>query len=180
MTPPVTSEWHRQLLAHLDWLRSVVRSRLGDRQNVDDVLQDVMADALAVENPMTIRQPTPWLYRLAVRKSLLHRRFMGRTRRVQTRLAGFAEHQSDNRTLSTPLEQLLGKEQQKQVQESLRHLNGRDVEILTLKYVHGWDYETISQNLGFDYWKVVHRLRIARQNLKKQLLGNPSRGESNE
>ena len=170
MTQSNTSEWHQQLLVHLDWLRSVVRSRLGEPQSVDDVLQDVVADALAVENPLTIEQPSSWLYRLAVRKSLLHRRFLGRRRRAHENLAAVSIDQNDLRSGPTPLETILGTERQSAVRTALHRLAGRDIEILTLKYVHGWDYETICKTLGLNYWKVVHRLRIARRNLKVELL----------
>ena len=156
-------EWNEQLLSHFDWLRIVVRSRLSQPQNVDDVLQDVMADALAV-NPAEIRMVKPWLYRLAIRKVYLSRRSAGRKRRAYNRL-----ETEDSKTSDSPLDLVLGKERRHLVAVAMKKLSGKDIEVLVLKYVHHWSYQTISDNLGISLSKVTHRLRLARARLRTEL-----------
>lgn len=171
MTPPLDQKsWHEELLKHLDWLRSVVQSRLRESEFVEDVVNDVIADALALSNPhATVAKPAPWLYRLAIRKVLLFRRKLGRRRRAYQACRELNPTPNSNGQ-QTPLESLLGRERQHAVRIALSQLSGKDVEILLLKYVHEWNYEAISENLGIDYWKVVHRLRQARNRLRGKLL----------
>lgn len=153
----------------MKWLRSVVRSRLGEDHSVEDVLNDVVADALAIEDPLKrIKNPAPWLYRLAIRKVLLFRRKSGRRRKAY-RLHSETNNTSIDQACVTPLDYVLLAEKQTVVRKALTELAGQDAEILTLKYVHDWSYSQISENLGIDYWKVVHRLRQARRRLRQLL-----------
>jgi RNA polymerase sigma factor (sigma-70 family) len=68
-----------------------------------------------------------------------------------------------------PLQLLVGAEQQVIMQAALDGMSGEDVEILLLKYVHGWNYTRISQQLGLEGHRVAHRLRRARERLRYQL-----------
>ncbi len=173
MTSPNSNAWNDHLLSQLDWLRSIVSARLGEPQAVDDVLSEVMSDALAIDNPQAIKQPAPWLYRLAVRKTLLFRRSCGRRRRLEQNAQQQFAAESREANYSTPLELMLQAERDEVVRQALQRLQGRDVEVLLLKYVHEWDYRQISEKLGLDYWKVVHRLRKAREHLRRELQGTP-------
>ena len=164
------SRWNCEITSHLDWLRCVVQSRLHESDRVDDLVHDVVADALAVKDPANqIVNPGPWLYRLAIRKVLLFRRSQGRQRRAMTRLKELQEV-SGARQVDSPLETMLADDRGKAIRDALAQLNGRDVEILNLKYAHGWSYEQISKTLGINNGKVVYRLRIARDRLRAQLL----------
>ena len=163
--------WHAALLEHMSWLRSVVRARLGDPDSVEDVLNDVLTDALALSQPTeTIQCLGPWLYRLAIRKSLLFRRKCGRRRRAYRSCAEFVQARDGEADVTTPLEQMLHAERQAMVRHAMLQLGGQDAEVLMLKYVHHWSYDEISKNLGVDYGKVVHRLRRARKRLREELL----------
>ncbi len=165
--------WHNEVLKHLNWLRSVIRARLGDQFAVEDVLNDVVVDALAVENPREkIQFVAPWLYRLAIHKTLLFRRKCGRRNRAYEAKAWLAQAQYSSVHFIAPLEGMLEAERHQAVRDAMQRINGKDSEILSLKYVHDWDYQTISENLGIDYWKVVHRLRRARNRLRTELLKN--------
>ena len=64
--------------AHRRWLRTVILARIDDVHVVDEVMQEV---ALAAVNTRSLAGPgnhSAWLYRVAVRQSLLYRRRKGR------------------------------------------------------------------------------------------------------
>ncbi len=167
MTEAVEKLWDQQVLEHEAWLRTVVRSRVTRPDEVEDVLQTVMADALAFSDRRTeVRAVGPWLYRLAVNAVLQFRRKCGRRRKLHDQIA----HQSEVVTQSEPLDLVLGDERRELVQSALQGMSGEDVEVLMLKYVHGWSYTQISQQLGLDGYKVANRLRRARTRLRQQLL----------
>ena len=105
------------------------------------------------------------MYRLAVNAVLQFRRTCGRRRKLHDNYATVAAVEDS----VEPLQLLVGSEQQIIVQAALAGMSGEDVEILLLKYVHGWDYSRISQQLGLEGYRVAHRLRRARERLKHQL-----------
>ena len=91
-TPPIRAEgtlphpsgidWAAALAAHDRWLRIAVLARLGERQAVDEVMQEVALAAMTQRSPLA--DPSKigaWLHRLAVRQSLLYRRRVGRRRK---------------------------------------------------------------------------------------------------
>ena len=166
MTEAAENLWNRQILEHEAWLRTVVRSRVSAPDEVDDVLQTVIADAIAFENRQSeVRSLGPWLYRMAVNAVLQFRRKCGRRRKLHDRY----QTETTNISLTEPLDLLLGSEQQQQVRTALAGMSGEDVEILMLKYVHGWNYTQISEHLGLEGHRVANRLRRARTRLKQQL-----------
>ena len=82
-------DWPSVLAEHERWLRTVVCARLGEPQAIDEVMQEVSLAAIRQRAP--ISDPAKvgaWLYRLAVRHSLLHRRKQGRKRKLIDRYAG--------------------------------------------------------------------------------------------
>ena len=166
MTETADNLWNQQVLSQEAWLRTVVRSRLSAPDDVDDVMQTVMSDAIAFSGRQAeVRALGPWLYRMAVNAVLQFRRKCGRRRKLHDRYATLAAVEDS----AEPLQMLVGAEQQIIVQTALAGMNGEDVEILLLKYVHGWDYTRISQQLGLEGHRVAHRLRRARERLKHQL-----------
>ena len=156
------------LMLHQNWLRSVVRSRVDHPDQVDDILSETFSDAFEhAQRPAKIENLGPWLYRVAIRKVLQWKRREGRFRKLKNRISEIESQEID--WDSNPIELILGNEKRDLVRQAVAQLSGRDAEILTLKYVHGWDYETISRNLGIPRSKIANRLRTARNNLKKQL-----------
>ena len=167
MTEVADNLWSRQVLEHEAWLRTVVRSRVSRPDEVEDVLQSVMADALAfADRQAEVRSLGPWLYRLAVNAVLQFRRKCGRRRKLHERVA----EDRGSATGTEPLDLFLGDERRELVQAALGGMSGEDVEILMLKYVHGWNYTQISEQLGLEGYTVANRLRRARARLKQQLL----------
>jgi RNA polymerase sigma-70 factor (ECF subfamily) len=163
--------WAAALADHDRWLRTVVAARTGERGAVDEVMQEVALAAVRQSAPIAdTTKVAPWLYRLAVRQSLLYRRKMGRRRRLTNR---FAERRmatgDDDCREPDPLAWLLADERRRLIREALGRLNRRDAEILLLKYTENWNYGQIAQHLGIGHSAVEARLHRARQRMREQL-----------
>lgn len=167
MSETAQNQWNLTILEHEAWLRTVIRSRVSAPGEVDDVMQSVIADAIAFgDRRAEIQSIAPWLYRLTINGVLQFRRKCGRRRKLHNKYAGSVASED----LVEPLDLLLGAEQRIQVQAALKGMSGEDVEILMLKYVHGWNYSQLSHQLGLEGHRVAHRLRRARERLKQLLL----------
>ncbi len=159
-------DWRAALAEHDRWLRTVVLARLGERQAVDEVMQEVALAAVAQRAPLEdSSKVAPWLYRLAVVQTLLYRRQRGRGRKLVDRYAerlrpGDADEQGD------PLNWLLADERRRLVREALQQLPSRDAEILLLKYSENWTYREIAARLGIGESAVEARLHRARAKLR--------------
>src|SRR5262245_23427488 len=97
-------DWTAILAQHDRWLRTAVFTRLGERQAVDEVMQEVALAAVAQKAPL--RNPDrvgAWLYRLALRLVLLHRRRCGRQRRL---LVSYAEKSCTHSGVSPAMDPL--------------------------------------------------------------------------
>jgi RNA polymerase sigma-70 factor (ECF subfamily) len=161
-------DWPAALAEHGRWLRTVVGARLGEPQAVDEVLQEVALAAIAQKAPLA--DPTrvaPWLYRLAVRQSLLYRRKQGRRRKLTDRYA--ARRQAADFQPLDPLGWLLAEERRRQVRQALARLPRRDAEILLLKYTEEWSYREMARRLGISESAVEARLHRARQRMRAEL-----------
>ncbi|MCA9267276.1 MAG: hypothetical protein KDA41_02340, partial [Planctomycetales bacterium] len=81
-------DWQAELVRHAPWLRTIIAARLGEPAAIDDVLQEVALAAVKQAAPLAdAAKVSPWLYRLAVRQCLLHRRKRGRQRKLVDRFA---------------------------------------------------------------------------------------------
>jgi RNA polymerase sigma-70 factor (ECF subfamily) len=162
-------DWQAALAQHERWLRTIIFARVGERQAVDEVYQEVALAAVKQQAPLTDPSKiSPWLYRLAVLQSLLYRRKCGRRRRLDD---GFREESRGfSRPASPdPLDWLLAQERRKLVREALAKLPGRDGEILLLKYTENWNYHQIAAHLGISHAAVEARLHRARARLRTEL-----------
>jgi RNA polymerase sigma factor (sigma-70 family) len=162
--------WNKVLGEHDRWLRTVVYARLGEPQAVDDVMQDVALAAVRQSAPLQDRsRVAPWLYRLAVRQTLLYRRKMGRGRNLTHRYAErFRPVESDTRDPG-PLEWLLSLEAGSLIRKAIATLRNSDSEILLLKYAQNWNYHQIAEHLGIGHSAVEARLHRARARMRKEL-----------
>ena len=163
-------DWARILKEHDRWLRTIVYARLGEPQAVDDVMQDVALAAVRQAAPIQDRnRVAPWLYRLAVRQTLLYRRKMGRTRNLTQRFADrYQPVESDTRDPG-PLDWLLSLERSARIRTAIKALRPGDAEILMLKYAQNWNYHQISEHLGIGHSAVEARLHRARARMRKEL-----------
>lgn len=163
-------DWPSALAEHNRWLRAVVCARVGEPQAIDEVMQEVSLAAVRQHAPLAdAAKVGPWLYRLAVRHSLLYRRKQGRRRKLVDRYANrYQPSEADNR-LADPLDWLLTEERRTQVRQAMSRLPSRDAEILMLKYTEDWSYRALAEHLGVTESAVETRLHRARQRLRTEL-----------
>jgi RNA polymerase sigma-70 factor (ECF subfamily) len=165
-------DWTATLAAHDRWLRTVVLSRLGEPQAVEEVMQEVALAAVAQRAPLNdLARVGAWLYRLAVRQALLYRRRCGRQRKL---IDGYAGRQTCEQGLAPsrdPLDRLLQDERREQIREALGRLPRRDAEILLLKYTEDWSYRELAAHLGVSESAVEARLHRARSRLREAMIG---------
>jgi RNA polymerase sigma factor (sigma-70 family) len=163
-------DWPSVLVEHGHWLRTVIAARLGEPQAVDEVMQEVSLAAVRQKAPLDDPEKVaPWLYRLAVRQTLLYRRTQGRRRKLIGRYADrFQPTEADNRQ-ADPLGWLLAEERGRLVRAAMSRLPRRDAEILMLKYNEDWSYHAIAAHLGVSHSAVEARLHRARQRLRDEL-----------
>ena len=171
MPASLSIDWGATLAEHDSWLRTAVLARLGERQAVDEVMQEVALAAVAQRAPL--KDPArvgAWLYRLALRIVLLYRRKCGRQRRL---LGSYAAKRGDGQTRSCeadPLHWLLREERQGMVRDALVGLPRRDAEVLLLKYTENWSYRELASHMGLSESAVEARLHRARQRLRDAIL----------
>jgi RNA polymerase sigma-70 factor (ECF subfamily) len=155
---------------HERWLRAVVRSLVGEPQAVDEVMQEVALAAVGQEAvPQEASRWRPWLYRLAVRQSLLYRRRQGRHRRRIQRYAERIPDPQGTRPDYDPLALLLREERRGLIRVAVGRLRHRDSEVLYLKYTEGWSYRQIAEHTGLSESAVEARLHRARARLRAAL-----------
>jgi RNA polymerase sigma-70 factor (ECF subfamily) len=178
---PAGIDWAVALVEHDRWLRTVVFARLGERQAVDEVMQEIALAAVAQHAPLS--DPArlgAWLYRLAIRRVLLHRRAQGRRERLLGRYAwaraGAGAGAGDGEWSGTPdpLHWLVLDERRHLVREALARLPRRDAEILLLKYTEDWSYRELADHLGIAESAVETRLFRARRRLRSAMAGSPA------
>jgi RNA polymerase sigma-70 factor (ECF subfamily) len=161
-------DWPAELARHDRWLRNVVAARTGEAQAVDEVMQEVAVAAVRQQSPLVDwSKAAPWLYRLAVRQSLLYRRRMGRRRRLRERYA--QRLTGDDAQSIDPLGWLLTAERRELIRVAMRQLHPKESEILLLKYVQNWTYHQIAAHVGASHSAVEARLHRARAALRQQL-----------
>lgn len=160
-----------EFASHQGWLRTVLLSRLGNREEADEVLQEI---ALAAANQSAKREPVqrvgPWLYRVALRQVLLLKRRQGRKRRLLSNVMARTQVSDQCPKTESPLDWMLNQERDKQVRAVVNELGERDRQLLLLKYVEGLSYEEISIKLGVTASSVQSRLHRARKILRDQLV----------
>ncbi len=163
-------DWASLLRLHDRWLRTVAAARLGERQAVDEVMQEVSLAALTTRGGVDPARVAGWLYRLAVRKALLYRRARGRQHRLTGHYA--RKVRDEGASSSDPLGWLLLDERSALVRSALATLPARDAEILLLKYTEHWSCRDLAGHLGQTEAAVESRLHRARAKLREALAGS--------
>ena len=169
-------DWSAALAEHGQWLRTVIRARLGESQGVDEVMQEVSLAAVSQRAP--ISDPTrlgSWLYRLAVRQALLYRRSLGRRRKLVDRYCRSVPAVGQGSALD-PLAWLVADERDQLVRQAVDELPPKDRELLLLKYTEDWSCRQIAERLGLSESAVEARLHRARARLRSRLV-RPIEGE---
>ncbi len=160
-------DWAKALASHDRWLRTVVAARLGERQAVEEVVQDVSLAAVSARSEVDPARVSGWLYRLAIRHTLLYRRKRGRQRRRDDRYA--AVLRESDAPGPDPLAWLIRDERLALVRTALATLPSRDAEILMLKYTEGWSCRALAEHLGQTEAAIESRLHRARAKLRDAL-----------
>jgi RNA polymerase sigma-70 factor (ECF subfamily) len=162
------ANWAQLLAEHEPWLRRVIAARAGEAGAVDEVWQQVALAAVEQRWPLAdASKAGPWLHRLAVVASARYRRQLGRSRRA---LAVWADlHQRTGQPPADPLGCLMRAERIVLAREALARLDGRDAEVLLLKYHERWSYRQIADHLGITEKAVDCRLLRARERLRREL-----------
>ncbi len=180
MTPPNTAavlrvddiesiDWGVALREHDRWLRSIVYNRLGEPAAVEDVMQEIALAAVRQSSPIRESDKVaPWLYRLAIRQTLLYRRKMGRARNLTKRYADRVLPTDQDRS-GSPLDWLLSVERGELVRRSLSRIRPEDAMILQLKYQQDLNYHEIAEKLGISHSAVEARLHRARSRFRKEI-----------
>ncbi len=162
-----TIDWTAELERHGRWLRTVVATRCGEPQAVDEVMQEVSIAVIRQSAPL--RDPSkvaPWLYQVAVRQSLMYRRKHGRRRNHERRFAEQNETQPQTPREPNPLDWIIATERRELVRKGINQLNPRDAEILMLKYTEDWTYQQIAERLETTESAVESRLHRARKKMR--------------
>lgn len=167
-TGPDQIDWAAVLARHDRWLRLVVLARLKEAQAVDEVMQEISLAAVAQRSPLADpAKVAAWLYRLAIRQTLLFCRGRGRQRRLVDRY--FERGNDDERVSADPLDWLVLQERAVLVRQALSRLPGRDAEILMLKYAESWSYRELADHLGVSVSAIEARLHRGRRRLRDEL-----------
>jgi RNA polymerase sigma-70 factor (ECF subfamily) len=169
--PAAKIDWAHALAEHGRWLRTVAIARMGSSVGVDEVLQEV--SLAAVKQAAPLQDPTkvaPWLYRLVVTHCLLHRRTLGRRRKLTERYTTACPPSDHDASSVDPLAWLLAEERQRLIRQALEQLPHRDRELLLLKYTEDWNYHQIAHHLGLSHSAVETRLHRARAKLRTRLM----------
>jgi RNA polymerase sigma-70 factor, ECF subfamily len=168
LTPNV--DWSEALAENDRWLRTVIYARVGERQAVDEVFQEVSLAAVRQQSPLQDpAKVAPWLYRTAITQSLLYRRKAGRQRKLIDRYAEKTQPTEADTRQVDPLGWLLADERRRLVREGLMRLARRDREILLLKYTQDWSYCQLAEHLGVSESAVQARLHRARKRLRNEM-----------
>ncbi len=160
-------DWSEALAENGRWLRTVIYARVGERQAVDEILQEVSLAAVRQQASLEDRSKVaPWLYRTAVIQALLYRRKVGRQRKLSDRYAEKTHPTELDARQIDPLLWLLADERRQFVRQALAMLSRRDREILLLKYTEDWSYRQLADHLGISESAVQARLHRARKRMR--------------
>lgn len=153
-------------LENESWLRTVVRSRVGESDAVDDIMQNIAVALVKQKDSLSeINRISAWLYQVAVKQVLMYRRTRGRRRNFEDRIVKDPSVTSSVDTLD-PVARVLAAEERAQVQQGVDQLDELDRQILMLKYSEGWTYRQLADHLGIKEDTVEYRLAKARRQLR--------------
>jgi RNA polymerase sigma factor (sigma-70 family) len=148
---------------HQEQITRLVHRLLGWPNDVDDVVQDVFVDVLRNLSRFDGRSTVlTWITRIAINRCRSHqRRQWLRLRFLRTpplpRGEGWGEGAGD---------QLETQETAQQVHQAIQQLNGRDREIIVLRYLEELPVEQIAEMLGATRGAIDVRLSRARRRLE--------------
>jgi len=149
-----------------------LRNLLGDPATAADATQETFSRAFRrLDSLRDEERMLPWLFGIARKVSLEHRRAQRTRRRVFS-----DEGEDDDATACdarvdarTPEAELLGREAARVLSAALGRLSDDRRAMLLLRLDHGLAYEDIAQLMGFSVAKVKVEIHRARQVLRAEL-----------
>lgn len=163
-------DWSRALRDNEPWIRSTIALRVGEREPVDEVFQNV---ALAViKQTAPLKDPKKlgsWLYKIAIIQSALYCRTLGRKRQLLKKFQESEQFSEADHTLLDPLNWLIQTERKEIVQNAVMKLPQEEQTMLRLKYHDDMSYQEIAEKLGLTVSAVQSKLHRARVRLKHSL-----------
>lgn len=173
MNSPAVFDPLEALPEHEAWLRTTLLARLGNRDEVEEVMQEVaVAAASQSAKDEPVDRVGPWLYRVALRQMMLLRRRAGRRKKLIHNVVHARQPTEEDTRCRSPLDFLLRQERQEEVRLALVQMSERDRQLLLLKYVDGLSYGEIAKRVGVTASAVQSRLHRARGLLRNELLQN--------
>lgn len=173
MTSTTVCDPLESLPEHEAWLRTTLLARLGNRDEVEEVMQEVaVAAASQSAKAEPVDRAGPWLYRVAIRQMMLFRRKAGRRKKLLNNVIQARQPTDVDGRTRTPIEFLCSLERQEEVRVALAKMSERDRQLLLLKYVEGMSYGDIATQLGVTASAVQSRLHRARGLLRRELLAS--------
>jgi len=165
---------------HNGWIRGVVYGVLGERDGLDDVVQQVWTAVWRrIAELRDAGRWRPWVYRLSRNAALDAGRDATRRRRRNAALPG----EPPTSASTTPDAELVGSEQHREVLNAIQELPVLYREPFVLRHLQGWSYRQIAEVMDMPVDSVETRLvrarRMLRESLKEKLgLGNGTSSET--
>ena len=149
---------------HASLVYRTARALTGSAEEAEDIVQTVFLRLLRGDATALRKNPKGYLYRAAVNLSLDELR--ARRRRPFIRDVGDLES-------AAPAATGFGTDAYHQLDEALAQLDPPSVEVLTLRYIHGYSDADIARMLGISRGAMAGRLFRLRRRLKTLLRGVP-------
>jgi RNA polymerase sigma-70 factor (ECF subfamily) len=155
-------------------VHNLVYGILGDNADAADVTQDVFIRVFrGIRGFRGSSSLKTWLYRVAVRQALNHRRWCWRHHRQQVSIDGDEEGLNHSFDLTdaraTPFEECATHEMQSRVRKALATVPPRFRSAVILRDLEGLAYEEIAEVLEVSVGTVKSRILRGRRILKKNL-----------
>jgi len=161
---------HALMERHGRWVRGVVFSVLGDRNDLDDVCQQVWLSVW--RNSRSLQDAAkwrPWLYRLARNVALDAGRRKTHRRRLWQRVKDCLRPP----TAAPPVDRdLIAREQHQLVLDAIGSMSEAYRQVFVMRHLDGLSYAEIAKATGLSVEGVETRLVRARRLLKGKLMGN--------
>ncbi len=153
---------------------SLVYGMLADAADAADITQEVFLKAYkGIRAFRRGSQLKTWLYRIAVREALNHRRWAWRHLRQQTSIDAPPDEHSPALNLedlaATPFDQMATKEMQAVVRRALEKIPGPFRSAVLLRDLEGLSYEEVAEILDISVGTVKSRILRGRRALREQL-----------
>jgi len=155
-------------------VHNLVYGILGDKADAADVTQDVFIRVFrGIHGFRGSSSLKTWLYRVAVRQALNHRRWCWRHHRQQVSIDGEEEGQNRHFDLTdrkaTPFDECAAHEMQGKVRKALASVPPRFRSAVILRDLEGLAYEEIAEVLEVSVGTVKSRILRGRRILKENL-----------